>query len=1171
MRHIFTTALLLLCSTFAFAQTTTGLQSYITDSGDTVFTTAQQRSNPFPPPSPLACASGTSFVLPYNQNNGQRGIMFDITALNNITINCFEVNLDAGTAPVEIYYKVGTHVGFTATPGAWTFLGASPAITGGNNVPTAVPVPVNVTVSAGCTVAFYITRNVVNGPLVNYTNGTAVGFIFAANADMQVKDGTGKDYPFAGNFTPRRFNGTIFYTTTAGPNSGIVQGPTPVCAGASVQYTFTGSGWTSYNWTVPAGTVITAGQGTNTITVTAGSISGNICCTPSGPCGPGTPVCLAVTFAPVPTSIQSHVNVSCFGGSNGSATITPSPSGTYTYTWSPNSATTASATNLPAGSYTVTATSAAGCSTTQTIVVTQPPQLTATQSQTDLVCNGINTGSASVTPAGGNPNYTYAWSPSGGNAATANNLAAQNYTCTVTDANGCTLQLPFTLTAPPAITLAMSSVASTCGAPNGSATVAASGGTGAFTYAWSPSGGNAATASNLNGGPYTVLVTDANGCTQQATVNVGGTTTLSATITNSTNILCNGNLTGDATASAAGGNGPYSYAWSPSGGNAATEANLGAGSYTVTVTDANTCTATATVTLTEPPLLTSSIAGTDVLCFGGTTGSATITPTGGAGNNTYAWSPSGGNAATATGLAAQSYTCTVTDANGCTTSQSVTLTEPSAITATSSQVDELCNGGNNGSATVVPSGGAGNYTYSWSPSGGNSATAPNITAGPYTCTITDANGCTLTQTFSITQPQAITVVSGSITNVACFGGSTGAASVNQSGGTGPYTYNWSPNVSTANNAGTLSAGNYTVSVTDANGCSSSIVLTVTEPPLLTLQASASPGMICSGQQVTLTANGGGGVQPYLFGWMPGNMTGSTQTVIPTATTTYSVGVADANGCTASATTTITVNPVPAAAFTSNIVAGCTPVCVNFADSSSVPAPGVITAWNWDFGDGNTSTQQNPQHCYTTPGMYTVILQVKTSDGCIHTVTMTNYINAWVVPLADFTAGPQPTTVFNAQIHFTDLSVNAASWQWSFGDVLNSGSTVQNPTFSYGQPTCYTVQLDVASTNGCTDTDTMSICIDPDVSIYVPNAFTPNGFGANEIFIPVCVGIDPQKYQFWVFDRWGNQIFSTNDLNTGWDGRTNGRTCEIDTYVWRVYAWDVNGNTHTRMGAVSLLR
>jgi gliding motility-associated-like protein len=256
-----------------------------------------------------------------------------------------------------------------------------------------------------------------------------------------------------------------------------------------------------------------------------------------------------------------------------------------------------------------------------------------------------------------------------------------------------------------------------------------------------------------------------------------------------------------------------------------------------------------------------------------------------------------------------------------------------------------------------------------------------------------------------------------------------------------------------------------------------------------------------------------------------------------------------------------------------MVAACTPICVDFTDLSSIAAPGVIAAWDWDFGDGNTSTSQNPTHCYTTPGVYTVILTAKSADGCTHTMTQANLISAYVNPVASFTMNPQPTTVFNAQIYFTDGSSNASTWTWSFGDVQNSSSTLQNPTFTYFAPECYQVSLTVTSPNGCWDSISHPVCIDPDVSIYVPNAFTPNDDNNNEIFIPVAIGIDPAKYQFWIFDRWGNLIFTTNDMAQGWDGNVQGRKdpCQVDTYVWKVTATDTKGVQYKRIGSVSLLR
>ncbi len=1222
--------------------------TYITDTGDTVTFTPSNLHSVNPPPSAQSCATTNNLPTPYNQNNGQRGIMFDITALSNITISCFDVNMDPGTTGCSIYYKVGTHVGFQTNAAAWTLIGTVNVTGLGANQATPVPLNVNVSVNAGCTVAFYITRTTANGPIIDYTNGTVVGNVYCSNADLQVKDGTGKEYLFSTSFSPRRFNGTIYYNLNSISGGGVINGPLSMCTGSSQTYTFTGTGWTTYTWTVPVGTTITSGQGTNTITITAGSNPGQICVTPSSACGNGPVTCINVSIAPSPTSTYTVTNVTCFGSNNGSATITASPAGSYTYAWSPSGGNAATANNLSPGTYTVTATNSGGCSTSQTITITQPTALTTGSSQVDVTCNGANTGSATVTPAGGSPTYTYAWSPSGGNAGTANNLSAGTYTCTITDSHGCILTQSFTITSPSAIALATSSTPSTCGNPNGSATVVANGGVGPYNYSWAPSGGNLATASNLMGGSYTCTVTDANGCVNTATVNIPNTSAPTASIA-FTNVLCSGGNTGSATVTPAGGTGPYQYAWSPSGGNAATENNLVAGSYTCTVTDANGCVVTASTTITEPQVVSiTAPLCTPPTCFNGNNGSASVTVSGGIGPYSYAWSPSGGNSATANNLTAGSYTCTVTDANGCTMTATATITQPPALTTTFSQVDELCNGANTGSATVTPAGGTPGYSYAWAPSGGNLSTASSLTAGNYTCTITDANSCVLTQSFIITEPTAIVITPtavdahcsladgsasatavggtgaysynwmpgnvsgqnlnnvaagtysitvtdangcavtntvtinnlpgvvaalGNITNVDCFGNATGVINVTQNGGNGPYTYAWLPNISVSNSASGVPSGAYQVTVTDADGCTSTVSVTITQPPVLTLAATANPSAVCAGSPVTLNAVPAGGTPVYNVMWNPGNLLGNSQNINPTSSGTDTAYVMDANGCTATATVNVTVYPMPTAVFSSDVVSGCEPVCVNFTDNSSIANPGNITAWDWDFGDGNTSTSQNPIHCYTTSGNYTVILSVKSADGCTNTITMTNYINVFANPIAVFSASPQPTTIVNAQIYFTDMSVNASSWQWSFGDVLNSTSNLQNPSFTYFTPTCYLVLLNVTSPDGCTDSVSHPVCIDPDVEIYVPNAFTPNGDIHNEIFIPVGTGLDANNYQLWIFDRWGNMIFTTKDMSKGWDGRANGGQdiCQADTYVWKISTKDNTGNQHTLVGKVALIR
>lgn len=163
--------------------------------------------------SPMACASGSNLVTFYATNNAQRGHMFDINAANCVTINCFEMNFSAGTSNVEIYTKTGTHVGFTNTSAAWTLIGTALNVaSAGVNVPTSIPIAVNQIIATGATRAFYITRTTLSGPTIAYTNGTAVGNVLASDANITLREGTGKEYPFSTNFTPRQFNGRVFYT-----------------------------------------------------------------------------------------------------------------------------------------------------------------------------------------------------------------------------------------------------------------------------------------------------------------------------------------------------------------------------------------------------------------------------------------------------------------------------------------------------------------------------------------------------------------------------------------------------------------------------------------------------------------------------------------------------------------------------------------------------------------------------------------------------------------------------------------------------------------------------------------------------------------------------------------------------------------------------------------------
>ncbi|RXR20586.1 T9SS type A sorting domain-containing protein [Flavobacterium amnicola] len=263
------------------------------------------------------------------------------------------------------------------------------------------------------------------------------------------------------------------------------------------------------------------------------------------------------------------------------------------------------------------------------------------------------------------------------------------------------------------------------------------------------------------------------------------------------------------------------------------------------------------------PVSTNISSQTNVSCNGGSNGSATINASGGSGF-TYSWSPSGGTAATATGLSAGTYTCTVTNSCGNFTTQNVTITQATAITSNiSSQTNVFCNGASTGSATVSASGGNPSYTYSWSPSGGTSATATGLSAGTYTCTITDATGCNKTQNVTIIQQTAISSSITSQTNVSCNGASTGSATVSVSGGNPGYTYSWSPSGGTSTTASGLSAGTYTCTITDATGCTKIQNVTITEPAALSTPTAEDQQFFNNGATVANLIATGTNLQWYL--------------------------------------------------------------------------------------------------------------------------------------------------------------------------------------------------------------------------------------------------------------------------------------------------------------------
>lgn len=298
---------------------------------------------------------------------------------------------------------------------------------------------------------------------------------------------------------------------------------------------------------------------------------------------------------------------------------------------------------------------------------------------------------------------------------------------------------------------------------------------------------------------------------------------------------------------------------------------------------------------------TTAVTTQNVTCNGGTDGAALATVMTGNAPYTYSWSPSGGNNTSASGLTAGTYTFLVTDAAGCTASTTVTITEPPALIANATATNASCNGSNNGTATILVSSGNGPFSYSWSPSGGNNATATGLTAGTYTCVVSNSSGCTTSATVAVTEPTAINAVTTG-NNVLCNGGSDGAVSVSASGGTPGYTYLWLPSNSTSATLTNVTAGCYNVTVTDANGCSITQSVCVTEPSALVINATSTDPTchgVCDG---TATTTISGGTSPYSYAWCNGATTANINNL---CATTCVVMIVDANGCSIADTVVLT--------------------------------------------------------------------------------------------------------------------------------------------------------------------------------------------------------------------------------------------------------------------------
>lgn len=563
---------------------------------------------------------------------------------------------------------------------------------------------------------------------------------------------------------------------------------------------------------------------------------------------------------------------------------------------------------------------------------------------------------------------------------------------------------------------------------------------------------------------------------------------------------------------------------------------------------------------------------------------------------TFSWTPSSTldnstlQSPTATPInPSTTYTVTVTNINGgCTGTSDVTvLTDcPTCDPPLPIGIDPTCNGGSDGSITATPQGTATPYTFNWYDSNGNLLqTTNNITvsdmmtglaAGDYTIESIDNTGCTNDTTITLSEP-AVVVVTASTDQVICIDGSA-TISATATGGDGNYTFNWD-NAFVGSSQSVTPAANtcYIVDAVDGNGCPAQATdeVCITLNPPLTLTVS-NDTIVCPNSPVTFNATvSGGDGGPYNYVWTNGAGTtvSTTSSVTPTTAIDDVFCVTVTDGCTTPSVNdcvTLTLAPVPVPTFVGDNLSGCYPVPVTFTDNTN---PADVSSVSWNFGDGNTSVQNgSTQNTYTNPGCYDVTLTVTSPNGCVSSTTLTDYICVFDYPTAAFQAGPQPTDLFNSTVNFLNTSINGTFSDWDFGGLGTSNQT--NPSFFFpsDNPGSYIVTLVVTNDDGCTDTTSQTIIINGIFTMYVPNAFTPDGDNINEILTPMGDGVDATGYEFSIFNRWGELIFTTTQLGVGWDGTENGIKAPNDVYVWRLKAKSVfDGTKHEFFGHSTLIR
>jgi gliding motility-associated-like protein len=1204
----------------------------------------------------ILCNGGATGAISVTASGGTPNYTYSWTGPNGFTSNTEDpTGLVAGAYTLTVTDANGTTGGCFATlPVTLT----QPALP----LSVVLTSQTNILCNGGATGAISVTAS---GGTPNYTYSWTGPNGFTSNTE----DPTGL-VAGAYTLTVTDANGTtggcfatlpVTLTQPALPLSVVLTSQTNILCngGATGAISVTASGGTpnyTYSWTGPNGftsntedpTGLVAGAYILTVTDANGTTGGCLATLPVTLIQPALPLSQTNNVSVFP----SGSNIQCFGGNNGSITLTVT-GGTagYTYNWTTINGSgiiqgNANQSSLTAGTYNVIITDANNCQINTTFTLVQPTDLVvngtpfAYPSGNNISCFGEDDGSINLIPSGGAPGnppnlYSYAWTGPGAFTSSSediSNLIAGTYNVVVTDINNCTESISVPITQPTSIVLdtTLSLYPSldniSCNGENdGTIDLIVNGGSPGYTYLWSTLNGGGAIPTQqdqagLLAGTYNVIVTDINGCTANLSVTLVEPQALDVTVTptvysNGFNITgCDNNGAIDLTVT--GGSPNYVYAWTANPfqiglvPTAEDQTNLGPGLYSVLVTDINGCFIDIDTILLQAPLFNvtaqviSDYNGEDISCFGFSNGIVNANVIGGVPAYTFSWANvTSPNTVISTlqspsTFAAGTYIVTVMDQDSCLASSTVSLQNPApfvydiAVSSNYNGQDISCFNASDGAIDLTFSGGTPGYTFQWTNANNvvvSSVEDPlNLPDGTYTALVTDINGCTFDTLITLTEP---TILTGPATvtsdyngaDVSCFDATDGSVQLTITGGTPQYTTVWfDASTGTAIGSGQtltgVGAGNYTVTVEDENGCDYTTTVTVTEP----IEVTSSINVLTNyfGQAVSCVGEEDGAVQAAANGGTPGysyswstTPVQSTQVAAGLGVGTVTLTVTDLNGCQSTSFINLSANPLPVV----NLPDGSN-TCVDIPVEIQAPVePGGSASWV--FSDGQSFNGFGPFDVgFAGQGCYDLQYELTNQFNCTSILNVEDYICVYPSPMASFTASPNTISDVDNVVSFDNSSQGASEYIWFFGDG-SPYSTVENPIHEYDNieedfnELYFPVVLIAISEYGCIDSTLSYINYSPSLTYFVPNTFTPDGDDFNNVFKPVIsTGFSYDKYEFLIFNRWGELIFETQDIGEGWDGTYKGQNCQDGTYTWKlVITNSTDASKIVDVGHVNLLR